>query len=179
MRRIFSGLLIGLCLPVVASADNYIGFNYLETRYDERGFDTSKPTAWTLRVGSALSENVAIEARLGAGASSDQLNVHPTVRANLEIKQLFGVYGRLIVPLGERVSVYGLGGITRVKMEAKASTQGFGVKVSESETDFSIGVGADLKLTANSFVNLEYALLQSDDDAYDLDALSIGVGLRF
>ncbi len=179
MKRIFFGLLISLCLPAVAKADNYIGLNYLETRYDERGFDTSKPTAWALRFGSALSENVAIEARLGSGASSDRLEIDPTTHASLEIKQLFGVYARLMAPLGERVTVYGLAGITRVKLEASARIHGVGVKVSESETDLSIGVGVDLMLTTNGFINLEYALLQSDEDAYDLDALSIGVGLRF
>lgn len=181
MKRIVAGLLASLCLPVAANADSYIGLNYLEARYDERGFDTSKPTAWSLRFGSELSENIAIEARIGSGISSDKVDGDPTIAIDLDLKQIFGVYGRLMAPLGERVTVYGLAGITRVKLEASAPLQGTPgrVKVSGSETDLSIGVGVDFKLSPSAFVNLEYALLQSDEDAYDLDALSIGVGLRF
>lgn len=184
MKRIIAGLLAGLCVPAVAAANDYtyFGLNYLQTSYDERGFDTSKPTAWNLRFGTAVNENFAIEARLGSGASKDTLRVDPTMEVDLEIKQLFGVYGRVILPLGERFSVYGLGGITRVKMEATGSLVGMPgaqARVSESDTDLSIGFGADLMLSRNAFANLEYVLLQSDEEAYDLDALSIGLGIRF
>lgn len=184
MKRILAGLLVGLCLPAVASADtySYVGINYLKTSYDERGFDTSKPTAWNARFGAAVAKNVALEARLGTGVSSDTLDVDPGMDVELEIKQLFGVYGRVMVPLSERFSVYGLAGITRAKLEAKGSligVPGSRVSVSESETDLSIGLGADVMLSGSAFLNVEYVLLQNDDKAYDLDALSIGLGVRF
>ena len=184
MKRLVAGLLAGLCLPALASANDYtyLGLNYLKTSYDEKGFDTSEPSAWNLRLGTAVNENVAIEARLGSGLSGDALRVDPGMEVEMEIKQLFGVYGRVIVPLGERFSVYGLGGITRVKLEAKGSVIGMPgaqARVSGSETDLSIGLGADLMLSSRAFANLEYVLLQRDDEAYDLDALSIGLGVRF
>ena len=184
MKRLVAGLLAGLCLPALASANDYtyLGLNYLKTSYDEKGFDTSEPSAWSLRLGTAINENFAIEARLGTGASSDTLRVDPTMEVEMDIKQLFGVYARAIVPLGERFSVYGIGGITRAKLEATGSlvgVPGSSARVSESETDLSLGLGADLMLSPNAFVNLEYILLQSDEDAYDLDALSLGLGVRF
>lgn len=173
-------LVLGLSASTVSTADFYIGINHLNMNYDEGGFETLRPKAFNVRLGSHVNENLAHEFRLGSGTSKDTVRLDSVTEMELEIEQLMGVYGRLLLPVNERLAFYGLLGLTRAKLEARGIDMWAPsvVKVSDTETDISLGLGLDVMLGGSIFANVEYVLLQSDD-AYDLDAVSLGLGYRF
>src|SRR5690606_13920656 len=163
-------------LPAVAMANqhSYVGLQYSQVEYKESGAPDIEPTAIAVKAGAQLSDFLAVEARVGFGAGDDSVSAGGT-KLSLEVDNYISAYLKPTLPVGERFAVYALAGVTRSKLEMKTNT---GFSDTDSQTDLSYGVGADLNLSTNSFVSVEYARLLKGDD-YDLDALSIGLGFRF
>ena len=164
-------------LAAIANQHSYVGVQFSQVEYKESGMPDIEPTALAVKAGAQLSDFLAVEARVGFGAGDDSISLGGD-KLTLEVDNYISAYIKPTLPVGERFAVYALAGVTRSKLEMKASIGGMSGSDTDSQTDLSYGVGADLNLSTNSFVSVEYARLLNGDD-YDLDALSIGLGFRF
>ena len=132
------------------------------------------PTALVGRVGSNLNQYVSIEGRLGIGLSEDEVTAtvgSAATSVSVEIDTLIGLYGVGRLPLGKSSSLYALAGFTQVDATASGSAS-----LSDDESDLSYGVGADIGIGYNLWVNVEYVQYL---DKSDMEVSAIAVGMRF
>ena len=165
----FLGLLL-VAAPV--AADPYFGVNFTKVDYNEDGFATVSPTALTLRVGTQVNPNIAVEGRLGVGLSDDSINVGG-VNVDVEVDSYFGLYLKGMAPLGA-VSPYVLVGFTKGELTFSA----LGGSLSEDDSSASFGIGVDVEVSKSTALNFEFAQLL-DEDGYEVETLSAGVAFRF
>lgn len=159
----------------------YAGIQYAiaDFSFEDVSEDFS-PTGLIGRAGSNLNRYFSIEGRLGLGLSDDTVTVtDATTNASvsIELDTLIGLYGVGHVPLGKSSSVYALVGLTQIDATASASVTGIGfASLSDDESDFSYGIGADIGILYNLWVNVEYVQYL---DKSDLDVSAIALGLKF
>ena len=159
----------------------YAGIQY--TSFDFSFEDVSEdfsPTGLIGRAGSNINQYISIEGRLGIGLSDDTVTVSDgvtTASVSIELDTLIGIYGVGHVPLGKSSSIYALVGLTQIDGTASASATGLGAaSVSDDESDLSYGIGADIGILYNVWVNVEYVQYL---DKSDIDVSAIAVGMKF
>lgn len=161
----------------------YGGIQFVSFDYSVDGApEDFSPTGLIGRLGSNINENFSVEGRLGFGLSDDTITASDgidTASLSVELDTLIGVYGIGHVMLNESSSVYGLIGFTRVDTTISASVTGIGsASISEDDSGLSFGVGADIGLSSNVALNVEYIQYLNESE-YDVTALAIGVKFSF
>ncbi len=121
------------------------------------------------RFGALFNENLSAEARIGFGVGDDTVG-----ETKVELDNVYGVYVRGGIPVGEVFYPYAIVGYSK----AKATDSAYGYSESGSESDFSFGVGADFKVTDTLKINAEY-LSYLDKDEAELTGFSAGVSFSF
>ena len=157
----------------------YVGIQYssFDFSFDNVSEDFS-PTGLVGRAGSNINRYISIEGRLGIGLSDDTVtasNGVTTESVSIELDTLIGVYGVGRMPLGKSSSIYALVGLTQVDATKSTSATGFGA-VSDDESDLSYGIGADIGILYNVWVNVEYVQYI---DKSDIDVSAIALGMKF
>ncbi|MDT8420674.1 MAG: outer membrane beta-barrel protein [Desulfuromonadales bacterium] len=142
---------------------SYFGFDYMLTDFEEDGGDGIDLDAAAVRFGSYLSQNTALEARLGFSLSDTREGGR-----DYELDNFVGLYARGILPY-QTVELYGVVGVTRADMAAGGSTY----PADGEEVGFSYGAGVDFKVGERLAVGLEYMMLIDSSD-YDLTTINIG-----
>jgi outer membrane immunogenic protein len=100
-----------------------------------------------------------------------------TASVSIELDTLIGAYGVGHVPLGKSSSIYALVGLTQVDATASAALTGSGsASFSDDESDLSYGIGADIGILYNLWINVEYVQYL---DKSDLDLSAIALGIKF
>lgn len=168
-------VLAGLATPALAleQGDTYVGGGFARATYDEDGVEEANPTALVGRLGYGIIDNVAIEGRLGFGFMDDDINVLG-VDVDVNIEQLAGIYAVGYIPLAEQFSLYGLAGITY----GEGSIDVVGLNFDGDDTDFSYGVGGQIKLTDNVSGYFEW-VQYLDESAYEISAITLGANYHF
>ncbi len=158
-----------LNIPLGASAsERYWGFDYSMVDIEPEfggSFDTGVVQGvFGMYVNHlvGVSFPLAVEGRAGFGISDDSSD-----GITVETDNYFGAYARGELVISEKITPYGILGWSRIKATASA----LGESISESDSDFSFGVGARYQHNQHLAFNLEY-LAQLVDD---VSALSIGV----
>ena len=159
----------------------YAGVQYASTDFSFEGVSEDfSPTGLIGRAGSNFNKYVAIEGRLGIGLSDDTVTATDgvtTASVSIELDTLIGLYGVGHVPLGKSSSIYALVGLTQVDATASGSVTGSGsASFSDDESDLSYGIGADIGILYNLWVNVEYVQYL---DKSDIDVSAIALGLKF
>lgn len=164
------------CIGMTAMAEEggYFGLGWSQINYKEDGFDSVTPTAMIARIGKQVNPNFAIEARIGTGLASSDLYVSNT-RITAELDSYFGFYGKVMAPVTPQFSFYGLFGYTSGTLSVKASN---GYSASADDSDVSYGIGAELAVSPQASVGLEWAHLMSGS-GYDVKAITAGVNFKF
>lgn len=167
-----AALLASSSALATSAGSSYVGGQIGQLTYDESGVPDAEPTIGVLRLGHFVVDHFAIEGRLGTSLADDDVRVLG-VDVDVEIDYLAGVYGAGYLPLGDSpVSVYGLAGFTRGKATAKAGN----ISESETDSDFSYGVGLQANMTPQLSGTLEY---MSYMDKSDFEASAVTLGLNF
>lgn len=169
-----------LCTPLLANAapleqgTPYAGLNYsLLTLAAPEELEDLEPTALVGKMGYFLVDQIAVEGRLGLGATDDTVNDYG-VPVDMEVDRMYGVYLVGHLPLGDQATLYALVGHSNFKATFSAE----GESIPESESGFSYGFGVDLYPSEQFGVNLEYTQYLDETD-FDLSAVSLGVKLHF
>lgn len=167
---------LSLTCAVQAYAEGaYYGGNLSFLDYSEEGISEDPSlTAIYGRLGTNFNENFSGEFRVGFGVGDDSINVLGT-DADVELDSLFGAYLRGGIPVSENFFPYVVLGYSRG--EITASVSGVGSE-SESETDASFGLGADINVSSNLTINLEY-MNYFDKDGAEINGFSVGLASKF
>jgi len=147
-----------------SAADLYAGGSYAVLDSDDVTLN-----AIYGRFGASFNDNISAEARLGFGVGDDSVD-----GIKVELDNLYGVYVRGGIPAGEVFYPYAILGYSK----AKGTASGFGVSVSDSESDLSYGVGADFNVNETFKINAEY-MSYVDKDDFELTGFSVGVAFSF
>lgn len=175
-------------VPLVAAAEEvYFGVNVAQAAYEEDGIDELNPVALSLKAGYGFNRYLSVEGRLGFGVAEDDTTfsgyvdvfgspVFVTLPVELKVDHFIGLYGKASLPVGDRLGLYALAGMTQG--ELTVSVPNAGISQSASDSDMSFGLGVDLKLTERATLNAEWAQL-IDADGYTLSQLSLGLTFPF
>jgi hypothetical protein len=167
MRKILAALL--LSAPLLGHSAGFAGvdvvFANLEPENTNRDADL---TALQFKFGSWLNSEgtFGFEFRAALGMDDDEIG-----GVDVEIDRYYGGYLRGQFPSNFQVRPYGILGVSRV--ETTESPGG-----GENYTDVSLGLGAEMSLSSNLFVSLEYLRL-IDRSGDEMSNLGIGIGGRF
>jgi outer membrane immunogenic protein len=154
--------------------DTYLGIQYAIGDYSEADIPDYSPTALVGRFGGFIHPNFAFEGRFGTGMKDDTQNVFG-FDATLELDTLVGLYGVGHLNITKASSIYGLIGFSGV--DGTVTVAGFPDSESDSETDLSYGVGANIGVTKKVALNAEYISYISKD--FDLNAIGLGLVIGF
>jgi outer membrane immunogenic protein len=172
MKTILAVIAVTLfCVAPLHAEDkgtSYWGAQYALVTYDESGFDEVEPTALVLRLGRFVTENISIEGRLGFGLEDDEVDVGP-FDVEVEVDNLYGIYGVFHTSGSDDTNVYGVLGFTKGELKATA----FGATFEGDDSGLSYGIGANFR-----GFNIEY-MSYLDEDEFDVTAISLGYRRMF
>ncbi|MCC4265281.1 porin family protein [Oceanimonas baumannii] len=157
----------------------YIGLNYAQLSLDAENDFFGESADWNtvgLNAGVQPSPYLAFEGRYGKGVGNDD---HFDGLVESKLKHYFGLYVLPQFPVQDFMSVYGLLGWTKAKADFSASI--ISEKISETEDDFSYGVGVrfrDMRTPNGVAFFAEYAQLINRSD-YDVNGLTLGLSWHF
>lgn len=149
----------------------YVGLSVGQLRYSEDGLDAITPATAMLVIGAPLSPNVAIEGRLGGGLGRADTNTY-----GVEVRSLYALYLKGLLPLSPGFTLYGLGGVAGVDLK-----RDFGL-IDAHDTGVSYGLGMDFDLDGGATLNVEWTRLATGNNLgydYHVDMASIGVAWHF
>lgn len=156
----------------------YVVANYLFATYEEDGiseeFDLGAVIA---KAGAQLNPYVAAELRGGVGVTDDSATFFD-VEAELELDYLAGAYLLAGIPNETPFYPYVVAGFTKGELTFSATGPGGSVSFSESESDFSYGVGTYLAISEQVHLNAEYMNYLDKDDV-EITGVSIGAKFLF
>lgn len=159
----------------LAAEGLYVGANLSQVKYKETGFDDVNPTAISVHIGKSINKNFAIEGRLGVGLSSDNIDILGN-DVEIEVDNLVGVYMKGVAPISDTFAIYGLLGFTSGKMSISAPTIPY--SATESDSDISLGVGAQFNANEKTNIAVEWARLFEGTN-YEVSSLSVGLSVGF
>jgi len=161
--------------------DTYIGIGFSQLTYSENGFPDFNPTMLGFRAGYYVNDNFSVEGRLGMGIGDDTNNVSVFIPGSgtftgdiaVEIDNIMGIYAVGHLPASDSFGVYGFFGFNNADITATATSGGTSYSYSDDDSDIAYGIGAKLKLSPVSAINLEYGNFY-DEDNVTVDAITIG-----
>lgn len=168
-------LVAAMTVSAAAIADGsalglYLGGGYTGATVDFDDLSKNADTGVLFgRAGYQLNQNVAFEARLGAGVDDDHI-----YGAKVEVEDLYGAYLKAGLPLQMGFYPYVLLGATH----GKVKVSGGGLSDSNSSSDISYGVGIDYWFSKQVFAGLEYAKFY-DKDGVDVSGWTVGANYKF
>lgn len=173
-KSLVAALGLSALLSGYTQAENYFGGSVSFLDYSEEGISESASlTAIVGRLGTTFNENFSGEARLGLGLGDDTVSVFG-YDADIELDNMFGAYVRGGLPVSESFYPYVILGYTRG--EATISVGSY--SESQSETDISFGLGADVNVGQSVTLNVEY-MSYFDKDGAEINGFSFGVARKF
>ncbi len=156
-----------------ANDSPYMGINYA---FGDVGVadlsETFEPTTLVGRVGKYFRKHFAYEGRIAFPVHDDTKTISGT-DTSLGLFGLLGAYGAAHLNLGNRLSFYGIAGVSLVSGEIGTPV----ASDSDSHIGLSYGAGADIDVGL-TVMNIEY-ISYSDESNFDFDALSLGLKILF
>jgi outer membrane immunogenic protein len=147
-----------------AVAGSYVGFSHGDVGYDESDASLDFSTN-TIILGTELSNTFAIEGRYGKGSDDDQIYI-----LDVEIDSVYGLYGKFTLANETSVTPYAIVGYTKGKVKTDYG--------SDSESDFSYGLGLEFALSESIAVGAEYLVLLDKDD-YEFSSANVNLIYSF
>tara|TARA_R110001592_G_scaffold357853_1_gene661654 strand:+ start:83 stop:619 length:537 start_codon:yes stop_codon:yes gene_type:complete len=159
---------------VALAEQNYAGGSIAFVDYSEEAIsDDASLMMLSGRLGTKFNENLSGEIRIGFGIGDDSVNVFGN-DVDVELDTMFGAYVRGGIQAADKFYPYVVLGYTRG--EVTASVPGF--SDSESESDVSFGLGADVDINEKLTFNAEY-MNYLDKDGVEVDGFSLGIVTKF
>lgn len=172
------------------------GYQYLDVKPDgaESGVDTNGIAA---RAGWKFNPNFSIETELATGiedgdfdfnTDEDEFNFDDNndgdlsdviaASGDLGLNYLVGAYGKVNLPLTERLGAYARAGYAYIDLDASLQTPGgLDINVEDSADGPAFGAGMEYGLTDNLYLKGDYTYYSFDST--DTSGVMLGVGLKF
>jgi len=153
-------------------SDFYVGLapSYMNNDGEITGFtmNNTHPYAVIAKVGYNIMDNLAIEGHVATGARTE--NDIPTATVDSEFKNLWGVYLKPQIKLGDSINLHALAGYADTQQRMNSTD------IDSNGFSFGAGVGYDLtKHLGLVFDAVRYA----NESASTIDSYSLGLDYRF
>lgn len=171
------------------------GFHEVEVSGDSHLNSTYFPTTLGITFGKNFNKNFGLEATIGLGLSDNSLSTSALisgvlydVERTIKIKDYFGGYAVGILPINEKIKLFGKAGLAIVNAEQTIEIQRVSDGASSSRSDsesksgFSYGLGGSWELSDNHGVTAEYVKLpelKSGGISYKVSSINIGYRYSF
>ncbi len=175
--------------PVVVAKKNwYVGLDALCGRFETNSGACSCLGNVVAKLGYDFNKYIGIEGRVGYGITEADHDGGGTSK----IKENYGIYLKPQLPLGDTVSLFGLAGYAKAKVESNGVSPGFTGTLNEASPSF--GLGLEYKINDSWSILAEgVRLLHSveastgtytptpspAEDDINLDTYGFGVNYRF
>jgi len=168
VKTLLSTLAI-LSISATASAETYLGADYALVDVDNTNLG-----AIILKAGYQFNNWAAFEGRTGFGVRDKSINIDG-LDIDVELNNLYGGY--FVVRLLQNTNAYPylIAGYTKAEVEASSSL--YSVSVTEDESDFSFGVGANFELSESILGNFEF-MRYLDKNESEVNGISLGVTVK-
>lgn len=135
----------------------------------------AKPAIVTGIVGYQFHPNFAVEGFLGLGAKSSEVkfNDAPT-GVNLKMNNAMGVFVRPSVKVSDEVELFARLGY----VHSKITLSGFGVSESDTDNSVAYGLGGNVYLSKNSYLQLNWTSFYKNDGV-KIDGIGLAYGFKF
>jgi len=163
-----------LALPMFAQASGYAGLDIVSSKIEPDNTSASaKPEVLQFKFGTWINrdETLGGELRLGLGIGEDELSNN----VDVEVDRSYGAFFRGQFPNTLPVRPYGLIGVSYI--ETTANFPGGGSD-GENYKDLSLGLGADIPITNQIVLSVEY-LRAVDRSGDEVSNLGFGINGRF
>lgn len=156
----------------------YLGLNYTLATYEDEALPDELDFGVLVgKAGAQITPFLAAELRAGFGVADDSFSA-PGERLEFEVDSLVGAYLVAGVPNESPIYPYVVAGFSRAELTASYSGSLGSFSESESESDFSYGVGANFAVNEQFSLNAEY-MLYFDKDGAEITGLGLGGSFRF
>lgn len=172
------------------------GYQYLDVKPDgaDSGVDTNGIAA---RAGWKFNPNFSIETELATGIDDGEFDYNVdeddfnfddnndgdlgdviAASGDLGLNYLVGAYGKVNLPLTERLGAYARAGYAYIDLDASLATPGgLDINVEDSADGPAFGAGMQYDLTENLYLKGDYTYYSFDST--DTSGVMLGVGLKF
>ncbi len=174
--------------PVIGPKNMYVGLDALCGRFETSSGACSCLGALTAKIGYEFNKYIAVEGRVGHGLTAADHDGG----GESEMKENYGLYLKPQLPLSESISLFGLAGYAKAKVESTSSgTTGLTGVLNEASPSFGLGLEYDvsdswsvvveavrlLHSVEGTYLNGSGATVEEDD--LNLDTFGFGVNYRF
>ena len=171
VKKLLTVLAFTAVIPMT-HADAYLGGNMMYLNYTEDDIDVDLGALY-LRGGYQFNEWAALEARIGTGIRNDTTTYMGTL-VHIDANDIYGAYFVAGIPNDSVFYPYAVAGYTHAELEASL----LGFSDTSSDSDFSYGVGTDIRISDNVAANVEL-MRYMDKDGFEMDGLSAGIKYTF
>ncbi len=153
----------------------YVGISLSKGEYSHDYLSEEfSPVGLIGKIGYKINKNFAVEGRFGTGITDDEKTYE-----SVELDNIFGVYGKGILNINEKINFVGLIGFTRVEGTYTYSLPYFGSNSNtDDESGLSFGVGFDFAMTDKLSVGIEYIQYLSKSKV-DVSGIELGITKYF
>ncbi|PCJ20476.1 MAG: hypothetical protein COB04_04270 [Gammaproteobacteria bacterium] len=173
MKKI--ALAVGLCClsaTLAASEKPYLNVGASFTQYDSDGLpDAADMESFRVKAGSHFSPHLGLEVHLLLGTSGSSVT-SSSVKWDVDTDVVYSFLARAQYPVSI-VNLYALGGVSFGEFTATSNNALFSSQ-SGRESGLSYGVGGDIKVYNNVYLNMDYMVYFSDDN-FNFSGISTGV----
>lgn len=164
-------LLAGAAQPALAREKPYAGFDYTQATFSTANAEPEY-SALRVKVGGEFSQYLGFEYQgaMGLGMETSTL---PTGTIDSKLRGLIGFYLRPKLELGDSFALYALGGYSWSRVQLNVNIPGM-LSRTETQGDFSAGIGAEAKVFGDSFLSVDYM-----EYSEGLTAVSAGIRIPF
>lgn len=170
-----TALAIGLCClsaTLFARERPYMNVGASFTEYDSDGLPSAVDMeGLRLRAGTHFSPHLGLEVHLLLGTSGSSVT-SSSVKWDVDTDMVYSFLARAQYPVSV-VNLYALGGYSFGEFSATSNNDAFGSE-SGQESGLSYGVGGDVEVYDNIYLNLDYMVYFSDDN-FTYAGASVGV----
>ena len=157
-------ILLTAFISVSANADSYMGVGYLHNNV-EIGSANASPASVMFKYGTFWSDSFSVEGRLAIAILDDSIS-----GLDVEVEQLFGVYGVYNFAAGRNINPYLMLGYTDGDLNVAS--------LESSRSGASYGAGADFKLDDWSVINIDYTRYLNED-GIQISGINLGYTVNF
>lgn len=155
----------------------YGELGYTSFKVDAAG-STSRPGAIRGILGYEIHPMVAIEGMAAWGVVDDDTTIASSLgpaNANIELNHMYGLWIKPRYVMNQ-VELFGRLGWTHTKVEVSSST--FGVSRTDSDDDFSWGLGVNFRFNPRMYVGLDW-MRYSNQSGNKIDGITLGFGYHW
>ncbi|MDW5377916.1 outer membrane beta-barrel protein [Halomonas sp. HP20-15] len=145
-------------------SEQYFAVDVLFWEYDPEEASAVSDMGVRFRAGKLYNEFLGVEGHLATGGSDEE------ERSEGELDYLAGVYGKLALPIDQKLHLYALLGVSTLGGDFTPGD--------DNVSDLSGGFGAELGITPNLAINADYMRYADTSEAI-FDSIGVGVVYHF